>query len=180
MRAMGRFLAPLYACIAEHAPGPTYATIQRLVDAAGAPCHVVTQNIDGYARSLTGLHGLTELHGYWGTMSCVVCEASVPSDPEHARHSEGHWYRPDIVLYGECVPETTTVSFSRFVHKAHPRYIIVIGTTLEFPYLRRRIINKVKSRGAKVIHVNPEEPRTMGNGEQWVASVGELEALFLK
>jgi NAD-dependent SIR2 family protein deacetylase len=57
-------------------------------------------------------------------------------------------------------------------------YVIVIGTTLQFPYLRKRIINKAKSRGAHVIHVNPERPQPLKDGETWVASVNELEAMF--
>lgn len=194
MCAMWEFLAPLYQSIAEHEPGPTYAAIQRLIDAmAGEPCHVVTQNIDGYARSLKRVHGLTELHGHCGTMTCFSCGAQLLANAIQPRHAEcavpimcwGHqegdapWCRPNIVLYGEDVPEARGMELCSFVNRAHPVYVIVIGTTLQFPYLRKRIINKAKSRGAKVIHVNPECPMPLKTGEQWVSSIGELETLFL-
>jgi len=196
MCAMWEFLAPLYQSIAEHQPGPTYAAIQRLIDGSGddAPCYVVTQNVDGYARSLTGVRGLTELHGFWGTMTCSSCDTTMATDVKHPRHADCKglyfchgqreddepWCRPDIVLYGEDVPESRGTALCTFVNRAHPTYVIVIGTTLQFPYLRKRIVNKAKSRGAKVIHVNPERPQPLKDGELWVASVNELEAMFTR
>lgn len=59
--------------------------------------------------------------------------------------------RPNITLIGEQLNLNLSVS-----KRTKFDYVLVIGTTLQFPYLRK-IISNAKQKGAKIVHVNPDE-----------------------
>ena len=146
------FIQPLYENIAKSSPGPTYELIKQL----GKQCpnsFILTQNIDGHALS-TELP-VVEIHGSYKTMTCNKCRQQVTVNFDKLTCECSGLYRPDIVLYGERLPTKALDTVYGLIGRL-PKTVIVIGTTLQFPYLRL-LINKAKMRGAEVIHINPDD-----------------------
>lgn len=52
----------------------------------------------------------------------------------------------------ECVCEKVSE-----ITKKDNLIVVIIGTSLPYPYLREVVINPAKNMGAKVIHINPDE-----------------------
>lgn len=67
----------------------------------------------------------------------------------------GAWLRPDMVLIGESINPKHGFDIFSWIKKHHPVECYVIGTTLQFSYLRQMIMS-CRKVGAKVIHVNPD------------------------
>jgi NAD-dependent deacetylase len=146
------FLDPLYSKIKNNKPGPTYQNLKKFAN-THPRSFILTQNIDNYATD-TELP-VIEMHGSWKTMTCLVCKSVKPSDSSSYKCSCGGFCRPDIVLFDEKLPKEKVHQLYSYI-KRRPTHVIVIGTSLQFPYLRV-FINKAKQRGAKVIHINPAE-----------------------
>jgi len=125
-------------------PGPTYQILKKV--AKEKDIQIWTQNVDGL--SLTVGCPVWELHGNIRTMRCEKCVKEVPLDEDNPKCECGRLCKPDIVLYGENIKEKTG-SLMYF------NTVIVIGTTLQFPYLLN-MIEYQESHGAKVIHINPD------------------------
>jgi NAD-dependent deacetylase len=141
------FLSPLIKNIKENKPGKTYDLISSIVKEYPESI-VLTQNVDGYCK--VGCM-VVELHGNYSKMKCCGREYDVNED--NPLCFCGGVCKPGIVLYGEDV-----VVNGEIIKMLKNRYkaIIVIGTTLLFPYLRK-LINKCKQRGTPLIHINPDE-----------------------
>lgn len=152
LETVWNFLIPLFEKIKETQPGPTYELIKEL-GKKYPNSFLFTQNIDGHAFH-TELP-VVEMHGNWSKMFCTMCDIKVDIDPKNRNCICGGKYKPDIVLYGQGLPEKKVTTVHQFI-KRHPKYVIVIGTTLQFPYLRQ-FITKAKMREAKVIHINPDD-----------------------
>lgn len=147
-----RFLRPLYSMIQQNTPGPTYQKIAEILQNS-PDSFILTQNIDGYATSLN--IPVVEMHGSYKTMSCVGCGSSIPTNFDKSRCDCGGWYRPNVVLFEERLPKKSVQETYYLLKKRGPKYVLVIGTSMQFPYLRV-FIDKTKRRGAKVIHINPD------------------------
>ena len=99
---------------------------------------VVTQNIDGLHR-LAGTRDLIEVHGSIGTSSCLECGAryelpDVRSRLEAAddgvpRCSCGAALKPDVVLFGELLPEAALARASELAAQAD--VLLCVGSSLE-------------------------------------------------
>ena len=187
-------LLPLYDQIVNHEPGPTYKKLATLISES-KNCMLVTQNIDGYSLCLNDLVlysdsqnitklNVIELHGTHKTMSCITCmkkmeitkefiEKQLKLESKAVKCDCGGIVRPDIVLFGEDLNIYLTTKIFTFIKKKRPTKVYVVGTSLQFPYLRK-IINSCKQLGAKVIHVNPVEPDKLGKNEQWVKSLDDI------
>lgn len=171
-------LLPLYKQIIEHEPGPTYKKLQDLISKS-KECMLVTQNVDGYSRCLNGVE-VIELHGTCTTMSCISCMKKVEITKEFIEREPSAIYcecggivRPDIVLFGEELDSYLTTKIFTFIKRKRPTKIYVIGTSLQFSYLRK-MINSCRQLGATVIHVNPVQPDRLGKNEQWIKSLDEI------
>jgi NAD-dependent SIR2 family protein deacetylase len=115
-------------------------------------CCIMTQNVDGLVNKITGAETI-ELHGNLNRAICKKCHLTYNIRLRHEDKLCDKCFKvlhPDIILLGENLK----VNVSKQIKK-HYDYVLIIGTTLQFPYLRS-IINKVKQRGAKVIHINPD------------------------
>jgi NAD-dependent deacetylase len=124
--------------------GRTYDVIQEIVDLCETSV-VLTQNIDGLARTLKNTT-VVELHGNVNEVVCPNC--GIVSQ----RVCCGQLRRPNVVLVGDSISGHHRV---KTLMKRSYDYVLVIGTTLEFPYLRKTI-GFVKGSGARVIHINPD------------------------
>lgn len=111
--------------------------------------YILTQNIDGLIKQIK-TENIIELHGNINYMKCKKCNLYVETDVNKKYCICSERYYPMVTLYGE----TLTFNLGRTLKKPY-KYVLVIGTSLQFQYLRD-IINKCKSKGSKVIHINPD------------------------
>ena len=141
-----RALRPLIKSIKENSPGPTYELMKKINEKR--KIKVITQNIDGYARHAT--NDVYELHGTIRHMFCYNCLDEHELDEDNiACPNCSQICKPDVVLYGEEA-RAGGISYKGV------GLVIVLGTTLQFGYLKR-MIRKFKMKGAKVIHINPDK-----------------------
>jgi NAD-dependent deacetylase len=99
---------------------------------------VVTQNIDGLHR-LAGTRDLIEVHGTIGTSSCLECGAREELPEVRARLeaaedgvprcSCGAALKPDVVLFGELLPEAALARASELAAQAD--VLLCVGSSLE-------------------------------------------------
>ena len=99
---------------------------------------VVTQNIDGLHRA-AGTRDLIEVHGTIGTSSCLDCGASYPLDVVRSRLEAaedgvprcdcGAAVKPDVVLFGELLPEAALMRASSLAAAAD--LLLCVGSSLE-------------------------------------------------
>ena len=131
---------------------PTYSLIQTIIDSFNERSCIMTQNVDGLVNKLSDVD-IVELHGNLNRCKCEKCKLTFPM----RRRNEDklcekcfNMLKPDIVLLGDYLK----VDYKKYLKRRYT-YIIVIGTTLQFPYLRN-IIGKAKQYGGRVIHINPD------------------------
>ena len=124
---------------------------------------LVTQNIDGL-HELAGSNTVIRLHGnIWG-VRCTRCErARVHRNPfaELPPVCEcGAMLRPDVVWFGEMLPEEAIEQATQTVLTAD--VLIVAGTSAQV-YPAAGLIPLALNRRASVIEVNPEETDFSGD-----------------
>lgn len=163
-----KFISPLYKVIQENQPGQTYQWIRQMMDKAEENL-VVTQNIDGYCKSL-GSENIVELHGSWEYVSCLVCGKLSKTNLDCLTCECGGYVRPNIVLVGEHICENKHRTICTFIKKKKPTHMFIIGTTMQFKYLDI-FLKKAKLKGCKVLHINPEKPENMGKSEYWIKEI---------
>ncbi|NGP44796.1 NAD-dependent deacylase [Bacillaceae bacterium SIJ1] len=117
---------------------------------------LITQNVDGFHQR-AGSAPVATLHGNLLNMSCYDChepatvEAFLQDEP--ICHCGGS-IRPDIVLFGEMLPEKELKQAEEWTN--HTDLMLVLGTSLQVsPASTLPII--AKENGARLIIVN-EEP----------------------
>ena len=107
------------------------------------------------------------MHGNYETMKCLQCNTTLKSDTSLVRCPCSGIYRPNVVLFGGTLPpEKVKETYTRL---KSADYVLVIGTTLAFGYLRE-FIKKSKMRGASVIHINPDDDykSRVKENETWI------------
>lgn len=145
---------PLINAINEIKNNPiseTYSLIQTIVDNV-KNCVIMTQNVDGLIRSINGVE-IVELHGTVREClckKCGICNIMGVTDEDKNCKSCLDIMRPNIIRIGDDLKVNVKLYLKR-----RYSHVVIIGTSLQFPYLRQ-IIGKVKCYGAKVIHINPD------------------------
>jgi NAD-dependent deacetylase len=95
---------------------------------------VITQNIDRL-HERAGSCALVEVHGSIRTSSCLSCGAVVPFDevvallPVPACPVCGRVLKPDVVMFGELLPEAAIARAMQLAAQAE--LMLVVGSTLE-------------------------------------------------
>jgi NAD-dependent deacetylase len=95
---------------------------------------VVTQNVDGL-HERAGSRTVVEVHGSLRTCSCLECGTTVPFDralaglPVPACAACGRVLKPDVVMFGELLPEAAIARAVRFASDAG--LLLVVGSSLE-------------------------------------------------
>lgn len=121
---------------------------------------LITQNVDGLHQK-AGIKDVIELHGNLRTASCID-SCGVPSvrmtvdlfDKLPPRCSCGSILRPDVVLFGEQLPEQALKRAFRLADSSD--LMMVIGTSMVV-YPASSLPLVALRRGVKVIEINPEE-----------------------
>jgi len=141
---------PFYTLAKELRPGQFNPTITHhmiaLVAEAGMLLRCYTQNIDGLER-LAGLdeEKLVEAHGTFSTASCPACKVTVDIDLLNQAiddglplectkcffRSSGAFIKPDIVFFGENLPEK--YSITKIDDVTNTDLCITMGTSLSVP-----------------------------------------------
>ena len=134
----GRFWSyyrPRFGMLSDKEPNAAHRALAQLEE-RGALEAVITQNIDMLHRKAGSRH-VVEVHGTIETGSCWDCKASYPlaaieplfDDDGIARCSCGGPVKPDVVLFGEMLPEDAMVEAHALCERAD--VLLCVGTSLE-------------------------------------------------
>lgn len=119
---------------------------------------VFTQNVDGFHRA-AGSKNVIAIHGDVHDLRCTRCDwkktvadyATLTFPPSCPRC--GSVVRPDVVLFGEPLPEGPFQQFEAEVARGFD-IVFLIGTSALFPYVARPVL-LAKSEGVPTIEINP-------------------------
>jgi len=118
---------------------------------------LVTQNVDGLHR-LAGSKDVLELHGNINRNKCVQCnrpfpDSDVSPDDLPTCQTCGGKIRPDVVWFGEMLPEGVIEEAFRFSEQAHLFFSIgtsaIVHPAASLPVTAKRC-------GATLVEINPE------------------------
>lgn len=158
-----------YMTVDNIVPNNTHNYLKKLEDSGKLKC-VITQNIDGLHK-LAGNKNVYEIHGSIYRNYCIKCHKEY--DLNYVKNSNGvprcdcgGIIKPDVVLYGEMLPEEEYNNSIKYISKCD--MLMVLGTSLTvFPasdlinYFRGKylvIINRdstsYDNRADLVIHDN--------------------------
>ena len=119
---------------------------------------VITQNVDGLHK-LSGQTDVLEIHGSMRTASCLnKCGFSTELSPEIVKDAPplcpvcGAILRPDIVLFGESLPQEAIVRSYELAEECD--LLIVIGTSVQV-WPAAGIPFAALENGVDVIEINP-------------------------
>lgn len=127
-----------------------------------AEVHVVTQNVDNL-HERAGSTNVHHLHGSLFEFRCDRCgsvyEGELPAMPEPVetveppRHSCGGLIRPNVVWFGEALPED---AWQRSVDAVVNADIVVVVGTSSIVYPAAGLPELALANGTAVVEVNPE------------------------
>ncbi len=137
-------------------PNPGHYALAELEE-LGRLSVVVTQNIDALHRE-AGNTSVIEYHGSADTLYCPACHRRRPMDLGHRslgapRCECGGYMKPDVVLFGELIPETALHLADSLARNCG--VMIIVGTSATvypaagLPYI-------AKENGAFIIECNTE------------------------
>ncbi|MFH1057338.1 MAG: NAD-dependent deacylase [Pseudomonadota bacterium] len=137
-------------------PNPAHAALARL-EAVGRLSAVITQNIDGLHQA-AGNRSVIEFHGSGRRLRCTSCGRQVGRlelvlDPLPPRCGCGGVVKPDVVLFGEPIPERAAMT--AFTLASACQVMLVVGTSaVVAPASHLPLL--AKGNDAKVVEINLE------------------------
>lgn len=142
-------------------PHAGHVALARLGARLGDRLALVTQNVDGLHQR-AGSHGVIELHGNIVRTICSVTRlpiaddwlvAHAPAEPPPSPHHPRGLARPDVVWFGEALPEAALDA--AFAAAGRASLCLVVGTSaLVQPAASLPLI--AREAGAFVAEINPE------------------------
>jgi NAD-dependent deacetylase len=133
---------------------------------------VVTQNVDGlHVRA--GSRAVVEVHGSIRTASCLDCSTTVPFEvalaglPLPACPHCGRALKPDVVMFGELLPEAAIERAVRLASKAG--VLLVVGSSLEV-YPVAGLPLETLAAGGRLAIVNRGETQFDGQADVRIAA----------
>ena len=163
------------------------------LEKANRVSHVITQNVDGLHHR-AGSSRVSELHGSLKTVSCLKCQSRFDSrqllpkvEGWEAYYQNGSYHhgtecrcpecggllRPDVVLFGESLPEGAWKTSQEWSRKAD--LFLVIGSSLVVSpanYLPQMAVEA----GAKLLIIN-QEPTLLDHLATWCLQANAAEAM---
>jgi NAD-dependent deacetylase len=145
-----------YTSLSEARPNEAHRTLARL-EQRGLLKAVITQNID-FLHQAAGSANVLELHGNYRTLICLKCRSRSPAAENDLgqlppRCGCGGLFKPDMVFFGEELPETAWVGSLQAARKSD--VMLVIGSTGEV-YPAASIPAQAAEEGSIIIEINPE------------------------
>ena len=120
---------------------------------------VMTQNVNDFHHNAGNRH-VIELHGNLSRLYCCACRAAfenldfdLSELPPRCSHCDG-LVRPDVVLFGEVLPQTAIHQYERELARGFDA-MIAIGTTAAFPYIAEPL-REARARGCVTVEINPD------------------------
>jgi NAD-dependent deacetylase len=133
------FYGTRFATLEGKRPNRAHAALVEL-ERRGLIDAVITQNIDGLHRA-AGTRDLIEVHGSIATSSCLACDAAPVALPEARERLAaapdgvprcaacGAPLKPDVVLFGELLPEAAIERATALAAAAD--LLLCVGSSLE-------------------------------------------------
>jgi NAD-dependent deacetylase len=130
------FYAPRFAMLTDAEPNDAHRALAELEE-AGFVRAIVTQNID-LLHERAGSRDVLEVHGSIRTSSCRGCGAAYPladvvalleSEPAPSCAACGHVLKPDVVFFGELLPDGALARATALAREAG--LLLVVGSSLE-------------------------------------------------
>ena len=168
---MRDFILEFYETIHNASPNEAHSVLARMEN-KGILNSVITQNVDNLHQE-AGSKNVVELHGNMLRFRCMRCKKKYKLDEEglqdlvcklkKAARSQiiklllprckcGGRYRPDVVLFGESLPEDEFSKAYRELDKANS--ILLIGTS-GIVYPAASLPFYAKQRKTPIIQINP-------------------------
>jgi NAD-dependent deacetylase len=118
--------------------------------------YIITQNVDNLHQA-GGARNVIEYHGNQSTLTCLSCGKNYSMDEKRKEHvprcSCGTVLKPDVVLFGEPIPEAVLYNSFQIANSAQA--LMVVGTSaVVSPANSIPIL--AKKNGAKIIEINKE------------------------
>jgi NAD-dependent deacetylase len=129
------YYRPRFAMLGDKRPNPAHEALAEL-ERRGNLDAVITQNIDRLHRA-AGSERVIEVHGSIETSSCTSCDASYRLEDVDSLFADGvaecrvccGLVKPDVVLFGELLPEAAMAEAQRFAAEAD--LLLCVGSSLE-------------------------------------------------
>jgi len=130
------YYRPRFGMLSEKEPNPAHEALAEL-ESRGLLDAVITQNIDRLHRK-AGSRRVIEVHGTIETSSCLDCGESYPLERVDDLFDEegvarcrgcGGPVKPDVVLFGELLPERAMDEAVAFAAEA--QLLLCVGSSLE-------------------------------------------------
>lgn len=130
-----RYYRPRFQTLGDKRPNRAHAALAEL-EQRGLLAGVVTQNIDRLHRA-AGSREVVEVHGTIETSSCRTCAASFELEAVEALFdadgvaicsSCGGAVKPDVVLFGELLPESAMARAQEMAERAE--LMLCVGSSL--------------------------------------------------
>ena len=144
---------------------------------------VLTQNVDGFHRA-AGSQNVIDIHGDLHDLVCPTCDWTEYREtlgnqtvPPHCPNCNSI-IRPDVVLFGEMLPQEKVNLLRTQVAEGFD-LVISVGTSAVFPYITAPIYD-ARDRGALTVEINPGRSEISGIVEIQLASkaAATLDALW--
>lgn len=150
------FWCELGETLSDCKPNPAHYALADL-ESMGLCRGVITQNIDNLHQE-AGSTQVVEYHGNTRRMVCLSCGDHRPLDlterPATApRCACGGLLKPDVVMFGEAIPEIAIIESARLVEACD--VMIVVGTSATV-YPAAQVPHAAKAHGAYIIEANIE------------------------
>ena len=121
---------------------------------------VLTQNIDGFHHA-AGSRNVIDIHGNMHRLACMSCKwQGIVKDYSEIDISPrcpdcAAIVRPEVVLFGEMLPEDKLAVLDRELRRGFDIYFS-IGTSSVFPYIQQPMA-AAKHLGRTTVEINPDD-----------------------
>jgi NAD-dependent deacetylase len=180
------FYSERFATLAEKRPNAAHLALVAMQD-RGMLDAVITQNID-MLHGRAGTRELVEVHGSIATCTCLRCGGSVSLEEARARLSAdadrvprcedcGEPLKPDVVLFGEFLPERALARARELCEGT--QVLLCIGTSLEVhPVAGLPLLTRAAGGSVAIITQGPTPLDELADVRLDGHVVAELEGLL--
>jgi len=141
--------------IAQARPNPAHLGMGEMEKMGFLHC-IITQNVDNLHQA-GGSRDVIEYHGNSNTLSCLWCGNRYRAEDKRGEHVPRCGCRqilkPDVVFFGEAIPEVALTRSFRLASSAEA--VMIVGTSAAVSPANT-IPGIAKSHGAKLIEMNME------------------------